>query len=143
MEKLSIANIGRWGRCFGRFVEAHSIPELKLASNDFYYIAGKAMSEGSIWPWWYSISERDYHCEGLHVIYCSRYSLLCRNFHLYLLCFCQVEGEIDKLSLEEAGFYNCVSVPDGAPPKVSEKISIPEEEVLCGIYGFLTIFCYE
>lgn len=26
-----------------------------------------------------------------------------------------VEGEIDKLSIEEAGFTNCVSVPDGAP----------------------------
>lgn len=26
-----------------------------------------------------------------------------------------VEGEIDKLSLEVAGFQNCVSVPDGAP----------------------------
>jgi twinkle protein len=26
-----------------------------------------------------------------------------------------VEGEIDKLSLEEAGFFNCISVPDGAP----------------------------
>lgn len=26
-----------------------------------------------------------------------------------------VEGEIDKLSVEEAGFKNCVSVPDGAP----------------------------
>ncbi len=26
-----------------------------------------------------------------------------------------VEGEIDKLSLEEAGFKNCLSVPDGAP----------------------------
>lgn len=26
-----------------------------------------------------------------------------------------VEGEIDKLSVDEAGFTNCVSVPDGAP----------------------------
>ncbi|KAL8153856.1 hypothetical protein V2J09_011616 [Rumex salicifolius] len=33
-----------------------------------------------------------------------------------------VEGEIDKLSMEEAGFLNCVSVPDGAPPKVSDKV---------------------
>ncbi|KAJ4982412.1 hypothetical protein NE237_033249 [Protea cynaroides] len=32
-----------------------------------------------------------------------------------------VEGEIDKLSMEEAGFRNCVSVPDGAPQKVSNK----------------------
>ncbi|XAR50774.1 DNA helicase [Bertholletia excelsa] len=32
-----------------------------------------------------------------------------------------VEGEIDKLSMEEAGFRNCVSVPDGAPQKVSSK----------------------
>ncbi|KAF9589812.1 hypothetical protein IFM89_028747 [Coptis chinensis] len=37
-----------------------------------------------------------------------------------------VEGEIDKLSMEEAGFRNCVSVPDGAPSKVSEKM--PSEE---------------
>ncbi|XP_078438154.1 twinkle homolog protein, chloroplastic/mitochondrial-like [Wolffia australiana] len=36
-----------------------------------------------------------------------------------------VEGEIDKLSLEEAGFPNCISVPDGAPSKVSP--DIPQE----------------
>ncbi|XP_020230809.1 twinkle homolog protein, chloroplastic/mitochondrial isoform X2 [Cajanus cajan] len=32
-----------------------------------------------------------------------------------------VEGEMDKLAMEEAGFFNCVSVPDGAPPSVSSK----------------------
>ncbi|PIA25369.1 hypothetical protein AQUCO_11800034v1 [Aquilegia coerulea] len=32
-----------------------------------------------------------------------------------------VEGEMDKLSMEEAGFRNCVSVPDGAPAKVSKE----------------------
>ncbi|QDZ17753.1 Twinkle-like protein [Chloropicon primus] len=31
-----------------------------------------------------------------------------------------VEGECDKLALQQAGFSNCVSVPDGAPSKVSE-----------------------
>ncbi|KAJ7949951.1 Twinkle-like protein, chloroplastic/mitochondrial, partial [Quillaja saponaria] len=38
-----------------------------------------------------------------------------------------VEGEIDKLSLEEAGFRNCVSVPGGAPGKVSIK-ELPSKE---------------
>ncbi|XP_045086924.1 twinkle homolog protein, chloroplastic/mitochondrial isoform X2 [Aegilops tauschii subsp. strangulata] len=33
-----------------------------------------------------------------------------------------VEGEIDKLSMEEAGYCNCVSVPDGAPAQVSNKL---------------------
>ncbi|KAL6873781.1 hypothetical protein ACP4OV_013863 [Aristida adscensionis] len=37
-----------------------------------------------------------------------------------------VEGEIDKLSMEEAGYRNCVSVPDGAPPRVSNKV--PDKE---------------
>ncbi|KAK3010668.1 hypothetical protein RJ639_011397, partial [Escallonia herrerae] len=37
-----------------------------------------------------------------------------------------VEGEIDKLSMEEAGFRNCVSIPDGAPPSVSTK-DLPSE----------------
>ncbi|KAD3337753.1 hypothetical protein E3N88_33273 [Mikania micrantha] len=32
-----------------------------------------------------------------------------------------VEGEIDKLSMEQAGILNCVSVPDGAPQQVSIK----------------------
>ncbi|XP_075090277.1 twinkle homolog protein, chloroplastic/mitochondrial-like isoform X1 [Nicotiana tabacum] len=32
-----------------------------------------------------------------------------------------VEGEMDKLAMEEAGFRNCVSVPDGAPPVISDK----------------------
>ncbi|KAJ7562844.1 hypothetical protein O6H91_03G086300 [Diphasiastrum complanatum] len=36
-----------------------------------------------------------------------------------------VEGEIDKLSMEEAGFLNCVSVPDGAPPKASPDENLP------------------
>ncbi|KAI3933479.1 hypothetical protein MKX01_022058 [Papaver californicum] len=39
-----------------------------------------------------------------------------------------VEGEIDKLSMEEAGFLNCVSVPNGAPSKVSDKELPPENE---------------
>ncbi|KAI9198728.1 hypothetical protein LWI28_021268 [Acer negundo] len=39
-----------------------------------------------------------------------------------------VEGEIDMLSMEEAGIYNCVSVPDGAPPKVSQKDLPPEDQ---------------
>ncbi|KAF8687316.1 hypothetical protein HU200_042999 [Digitaria exilis] len=39
-----------------------------------------------------------------------------------------VEGEIDKLSMDEAGFRNCVSVPDGAPPKVSSKIPDKEQD---------------
>ncbi|XP_024021254.1 twinkle homolog protein, chloroplastic/mitochondrial isoform X1 [Morus notabilis] len=38
-----------------------------------------------------------------------------------------VEGEMDKLAMEEAGFRNCVSVPDGAPPCVSEKDLPPKE----------------
>lgn len=49
-----------------------------------------------------------------------------------------VEGEIDKLSVEVAGFINCVSVPDGAPsPKTKDytsKFSFLEncEEFLAG-----------
>ncbi|XP_042415854.1 twinkle homolog protein, chloroplastic/mitochondrial-like isoform X1 [Zingiber officinale] len=39
-----------------------------------------------------------------------------------------VEGEIDKLSMEEAGYCNCVSVPDGAPPSVSENIPTEEKD---------------
>ena len=31
--------------------------------------------------------------------------------------------------MEEAGFLNCVSVPDGAPPSVSTKDLPPEEKV--------------
>ncbi|KAH6554627.1 hypothetical protein KP509_1Z319500 [Ceratopteris richardii] len=39
-----------------------------------------------------------------------------------------VEGEIDKLAMEEAGFLNCVSVPDGAPGKISAEYSPCEIE---------------
>ncbi|KAL1320666.1 hypothetical protein HN51_065347 [Arachis hypogaea] len=39
-----------------------------------------------------------------------------------------VEGEIDKLSLEEAGFQNCVSVPGGAPGKVSKDLPPIEKD---------------
>lgn len=37
---------------------------------------------------------------------------------------------MDKLSMEEAGFLNCVSVPDGAPSSVSKKDVPSEEQVL-------------
>ncbi|XP_010463009.1 PREDICTED: primase homolog protein-like, partial [Camelina sativa] len=39
-----------------------------------------------------------------------------------------VEGEPDKLAMEEAGFLNCVSVPDGAPDSVSSKPVPPESK---------------
>nr|XP_009768495.1 PREDICTED: twinkle homolog protein, chloroplastic/mitochondrial isoform X3 [Nicotiana sylvestris] len=39
-----------------------------------------------------------------------------------------VEGEIDKLSVEEAGFLNCVSVPNGAPQTITSKELLPPEE---------------
>lgn len=39
-----------------------------------------------------------------------------------------VEGEMDKLAMEEAGFRNCISVPDGAPPSVSSKELPPLEQ---------------
>ncbi|XP_048490487.1 twinkle homolog protein, chloroplastic/mitochondrial isoform X3 [Beta vulgaris subsp. vulgaris] len=40
-----------------------------------------------------------------------------------------VEGEMDKLAMQEAGFHNCVSVPDGAPPKVSKKdVPTPDQD---------------
>ena len=40
---------------------------------------------------------------------------------------------MDKLAMEEAGFRNCVSVPDGAPPSVSQKEVPAEEQVLVGL----------
>lgn len=36
---------------------------------------------------------------------------------------------MDKLAMEEAGFRNCVSVPDGAPPSASDKDLPPEGQV--------------
>lgn len=39
-----------------------------------------------------------------------------------------VEGEMDKLALEEAGITNVVSVPDGAPSRVKEGDLPPPEE---------------
>ena len=43
---------------------------------------------------------------------------------------------MDKLAMEEAGFKNCVSVPDGAPPKVSAKEVPAEDKVLFSILFF-------
>lgn len=40
-----------------------------------------------------------------------------------------VEGEIDKLSLEEAGFRHVASVPDGAPGSVKEgRLPAPQDD---------------
>ncbi len=39
-----------------------------------------------------------------------------------------VEGEMDKLALEAAGYRNCVSVPDGAPAKVRDGPTPQPEE---------------
>ena len=38
-------------------------------------------------------------------------------------CTIIVEGELDKLTLGDAGFTNCVSVPDGAPSESSKSYS--------------------
>ncbi|KAL2473890.1 Twinkle-like protein [Forsythia ovata] len=38
-----------------------------------------------------------------------------------------VEGEMDKLAMEEAGFKNCVSVPDGSPRKDPPGQALAEE----------------
>ncbi|KAJ0082493.1 hypothetical protein Patl1_11518 [Pistacia atlantica] len=40
-----------------------------------------------------------------------------------------VEGEMDKLEMEEAGFLNCVNVPCGAPQKASARELPPQEKV--------------
>lgn len=47
---------------------------------------------------------------------------------------------MDKLALEEAGFRNCVSVPDGAPPSVS-KNSLPSKEEV-SVTLELCKYCY-
>lgn len=47
-----------------------------------------------------------------------------------------VEGEIDKLSCEEAGIKSCVSVPDGAPPEGSTS-SDKKFEYLANCQGVL------
>ncbi|KAL2930727.1 Twinkle-like protein chloroplastic/mitochondrial [Bienertia sinuspersici] len=47
-----------------------------------------------------------------------------------------VEGEIDKLAMEEAGFLNCVSVPDGAPSRVSDKDVPPPDKLHQDGYGY-------
>lgn len=43
---------------------------------------------------------------------------------------------MDKLSMEEAGYFNCVSVPDGAPSQVSKKELPAEGEVLIRLKTF-------
>ena len=52
---------------------------------------------------------------------------------VYIFMLFKVEGEMDKLSVEEAGFGNCVSVPGGAPGKVSNKLPSLEKVGLNGI----------
>jgi hypothetical protein len=64
--------------------------------------------------------------------FASTHLIACLFFYLFLAF--QVEGEIDKLSMDEAGYRNCVSVPDGAPPKVSSKI--PDKEQVRTILYF-------
>eukprot|EP00850_Spirogloea_muscicola_P005179 SM000023S07635 [mRNA] locus=s23:652603:658904:+ [translate_table: standard] len=39
-----------------------------------------------------------------------------------------VEGEVDKLSMDEAGVPACVSVPDGAPAKASDEDKMPSQD---------------
>lgn len=40
---------------------------------------------------------------------------------------------MDKLAMEEAGFSNCISVPNGAPASVSNK-NLPSEDQVCVFY---------
>ncbi|KAG0476352.1 hypothetical protein HPP92_013193, partial [Vanilla planifolia] len=44
--------------------------------------------------------------------------------------FWQVEGEIDKLSLEEAGYRNCLSVPNGAVSKFLTKVFGVNDDIM-------------
>lgn len=53
----------------------------------------------------------------------------------------KVEGEMDKLSVEEAGFLNCISVPGGAPNKVSTDTVPSNEKVLCYTNTSMTLLC--
>ena len=54
-----------------------------------------------------------------------------------------VEGEIDKLSLEEAGLTNAVSVPDGAPGMVRVSCSLQESDkfhpLCCVLAGLMLL----
>ena len=43
--------------------------------------------------------------------------------------------------MEEAGFYNCVSVPDGAPASVSTKVFKSDEEVCVFVFGLIFLIC--
>ena len=52
-----------------------------------------------------------------------------------------VEGEFDKLSMEEVGYRNCISVPDGAPTKVSTKELPPVEQLNPEEVIFCTLAC--
>ena len=57
-----------------------------------------------------------------------------------MLCMSiKVEGEMDKLSVEEAGFLNCISVPGGAPTKVSTNAVASIQKVLCYRNSFMPI----
>lgn len=47
---------------------------------------------------------------------------------------------MDKLAMEEAGFTNCVSVPDGAPAQVSSRDLPPEERVCIVVGSFAATF---
>lgn len=47
---------------------------------------------------------------------------------------------MDKLAMEEAGFRNCVSVPDGAPASVSKK-DLPPQEMVGVVMMHFSIYC--
>lgn len=65
-----------------------------------------------------------------------------RAFIEIMYIFSKVEGEMDKLSVEEAGFLNCISVPGGAPRKVSTDSVLPSiEKVLCHTNTSMPILC--
>lgn len=53
----------------------------------------------------------------------------------------KVEGEMDKLSVEEAGFLNCISVPSGAPSKVSTDTVPSIEKVLFYTNSPMPVLC--
>ena len=122
----------------------------------FVLITGEGYREDIIRTWWYKWCGWNHHCNsfdtslGCHstdyILWHSLFlwhSLLLMIFLIFWY-WVQVEGEIDKLSLEEAGLCNCVSVPNGAPTKVSTK-GLPSVQKVCantkafwGHFKFLT-----
>lgn len=109
-----------------RGISKETAEQNNLFSTSVYMPQISAESDAIVWP--YLQNGEPINCKYRDKdknfrMYAGAERILYGIDHIENDCLIWVEGEMDKLSLFEAGFKSCVSVPDGAPAPTTKNYS--------------------